>query len=217
MVSPRSQQIRFGQLKGLVKEPCTITSVSPLLVTWRGQTNVPGVQASGSVYALGPALAFYQSPGAPLIIPLGDASGGGSPGVDPTARSMAAAAQTDATTALAAFNRPRTAVLLTAASGTGSFTVPEAFRLVSIAASSLTGTPRIRLYRSSADRSADASRVVGGAPPSNGSLIAEFRWTAAELVMTSGFIVSLLAGGSTVFYNVTDGVASFTLVYVRED
>jgi hypothetical protein len=51
--------------------PCTVTQLSPLLVTLLGGTNIPAVKIAGATYALGAANALVTSPGKPLILPIG--------------------------------------------------------------------------------------------------------------------------------------------------
>ena len=51
--------------------PCTVTQVSPLLVTLLGGTNIPGVKIAGATYTLGAANALVTSPGKPIILPIG--------------------------------------------------------------------------------------------------------------------------------------------------
>lgn len=52
--------------------PCTVTSVSPLLVSIFGATGIPAVAVAGAVYTVGaPASALYSSPGKPIILPIG--------------------------------------------------------------------------------------------------------------------------------------------------
>ena len=140
----------------------------------------------------------------------GGGGGGGGTAIDATARALANQALTD-------LDRPRTTITLTAATGTGTFTAPEAFRIVSITTSALTGMPRLRLYRSSADRTADSARPYTTAAPTDGSVLAEIRWTTAGLTWAPGYISSLIAGSTTVYYNIDAGTATFDIIYVRED
>ncbi|MGH1547981.1 hypothetical protein ACRAWB_01900 [Leifsonia poae] len=53
--------------------PCTVTQVSPLLVTVEGGTDVPGVSIAGATYSLGPANALMVDGRAskPIILPIG--------------------------------------------------------------------------------------------------------------------------------------------------
>ncbi len=51
--------------------PCTVTQVSPLLVTLLGGTNLPGVKIAGATYALGAANALVIPSGKPIILPIG--------------------------------------------------------------------------------------------------------------------------------------------------
>jgi hypothetical protein len=51
--------------------PCTITSVSPLLVTMQGTPNIPGVRIPGVTYSLGAANALQPKVGQPTILPIG--------------------------------------------------------------------------------------------------------------------------------------------------
>lgn len=142
----------------------------------------------------------------PWIIKLTDGGNAGSSGI--TARVVALEAIT---------SRPRTTIAVAGATGNGTMTTPEAFRIVSIQAAAITSSPRIRFYRTAAARTADAARPYTTDPPTNGSLIAEFRWTAAGVVWTSGFITSLVAGSNTLYYAVDGGTADITMIYVRED
>lgn len=51
---------------------CTITQVTPLLVTFDGVTSVPGDKVAGLAYTLdGRCRALMDSPNKPLIIPIG--------------------------------------------------------------------------------------------------------------------------------------------------
>ena len=51
--------------------PCTVTQVSPLLVTLLGGDAIPGVSIAGATYSLGAANALLTSPGKPIILPIG--------------------------------------------------------------------------------------------------------------------------------------------------
>lgn len=51
--------------------PCTVSQLSPLLVSLLGQDGVPGVSIAGATYSLGAANALLTSPGQPIIIPIG--------------------------------------------------------------------------------------------------------------------------------------------------
>lgn len=48
---------------------CVITSVTPLEVDLNGAT-VPGVKITGVTYSLGPAVALWSPPSAPVILPI---------------------------------------------------------------------------------------------------------------------------------------------------
>ena len=51
--------------------PCTVTQVSPLLVSMLGGSNIPAVSIAGATYSLGAANALCVSPGKPIILPIG--------------------------------------------------------------------------------------------------------------------------------------------------
>lgn len=144
------------------------------------------------------------------VTPARTGSGGGSGTVDSTARSMAQQALDD-------LDRPRTSIVVLGATGSGTMTIPEAFRIVHIQASNLTSTPRIRFYRSSADRTADSARPYTTARPADGSVIDEYRWTTAATFWSIGYISSLISGSTTLYYAVDGGTADITLTYIRED
>ncbi|WP_213816219.1 hypothetical protein [Glaciihabitans sp. dw_435] len=56
----------FAQLK-----LCTVTQLTPILVALDGTDDLKGVSIPGAFYTLGPALAIWQPPALPLIIPIG--------------------------------------------------------------------------------------------------------------------------------------------------
>lgn len=51
--------------------PCTVTQVSPLVVSLLGATSIPAVSIAGATYSLGAANALLTSPGKPIILPIG--------------------------------------------------------------------------------------------------------------------------------------------------
>lgn len=52
--------------------PCTVTQVSPLLVSIQGGDNIPGVSIAGATYTVNAAAnALMTSPGKPIILPIG--------------------------------------------------------------------------------------------------------------------------------------------------
>lgn len=64
----------LAQFDGQRLVPCTITQVSPLLVSMNGAANIPGERITGCDYAISStanAFAFLNSPGKPLILPIG--------------------------------------------------------------------------------------------------------------------------------------------------
>ncbi len=58
MPNPTATTLRQQQPAGAEIDTCTVTSVSPLRITWRGATDVP---ATGSGIALGPAMVVSSS------------------------------------------------------------------------------------------------------------------------------------------------------------
>lgn len=104
---------------------------------------------------------------------------------------------------------------LTAVSGSGTFPVASsAFRLISMVSD---GAARIRLYRSDADRTADAARPYDEAPDVQGVVLAEFRWTAPGTYWGTGYISSLAAGETTVYYLVDGGPVTLGLTWIGAD
>lgn len=97
--------------------------------------------------------------------------------------------------------------------GDGVTAFADAFRFVKITSSAAC---RIRFYRSSADRTADAGRAYTTAAPTDGSLLAEFRWEAPATFWTSGFVTNLAQGQNTVYWRVDDGTANITIEWIRE-
>jgi len=51
--------------------PCTVTQVSPLLITLNGAPNIPAVKIAGVTYTLGQANALLCPPNQPIILPIG--------------------------------------------------------------------------------------------------------------------------------------------------
>lgn len=51
--------------------PCTVTQVSPLLITILGEPNVPAVKVAGGTYTLAAANALIVASGKPIVLPLG--------------------------------------------------------------------------------------------------------------------------------------------------
>ena len=52
--------------------PCTVTQVSPLLVSILGGDNIPAVSIAGAVYTVNAAAnALMTNPGKPIILPIG--------------------------------------------------------------------------------------------------------------------------------------------------
>lgn len=109
----------------------------------------------------------------------------------------------------------RQTTTLSAVSGNGTFPITaSAFRLINMTSA---GAGRIRLYRSSADRTADASRPYDEAPAVQGIVLAEFRWEAAGTYWATGFVSSLAAGDTTVYYRVDDGPATIDITWIGAD
>ena len=102
---------------------------------------------------------------------------------------------------------------LTNVTGDGSSTMADAFRIVKITASTAC---RIRFYRSINDRTADSGRAHTTAPPTDGTLLAEFRWESPATFWTSGFTLNLDAGQNTVYWRVDDGTATIDIEWIRE-
>ena len=183
---------RFAGVQGLRIEPCKVTSISPLTVTIGGATGVLGVPV-GVVYTVGTvnnALALSTGKSKPLIFPIGFGSSGGG-----------GTSYTRATATIAS-------------GGTGTLTLHQSFRVLWAQSS---GAGRLRLYRSSADRTADASRPPGFPPSNAGLVLAEFRWTAAGLWWSTGLVNNLAAAGTTVYYNVTEGAPSIDICWIGAD
>lgn len=51
--------------------PCVVTSLSPLLVTVLGGSNVRAVPVPGLTYSLAPAVCFVAPGVAPVVLPIG--------------------------------------------------------------------------------------------------------------------------------------------------
>jgi hypothetical protein len=51
--------------------PCTVTQVTPLLITVLGATDVPAVKVAGASYSLGAANALFVSGASPIVLPIG--------------------------------------------------------------------------------------------------------------------------------------------------
>lgn len=62
--------LALGQERPLSAYPCTVTSVSPLVVDLLG-VSTPAVKIAGLTYSTGPAIALVSSPGTPIILPIG--------------------------------------------------------------------------------------------------------------------------------------------------
>jgi len=102
---------------------------------------------------------------------------------------------------------------LTSATGDGSSAFADAFRIIKITASAAC---RIRFYRSSANRTSDMGRAYTTVPPTDGTLLAEFRWESPATFWTSGFTSNLDAGQNTVYWRIDDGTATVTIEWVKE-
>jgi hypothetical protein len=50
--------------------PCTVTTVTPLLVTILGQPGVSAVKINGATYTTGPANALLPQVGQPIVLPI---------------------------------------------------------------------------------------------------------------------------------------------------
>lgn len=71
MPSPLVRAIRDKTPPTPQMVPCTVTQLTPLLITLNGTANLPAVLIPGAFYSLGPAIALWQPPGVPLVIPIG--------------------------------------------------------------------------------------------------------------------------------------------------
>lgn len=96
----------------------------------------------------------------------------------------------------------------------GVLEMAPAFRVISMTSDS---ADRLRLYRSEADRDADASRPYSTPPSVVGGVLAEFRWTSAEEFYSSGFIATLANVSDTTVYWLRDNAASIiNIQWIRE-
>lgn len=69
---PSAKKLLEMQGRPVSLVPCTVTQVSPLLVSMLGASNLPGVSIPGAIYTVGdPANALLASPGKPIILPIG--------------------------------------------------------------------------------------------------------------------------------------------------
>jgi hypothetical protein len=50
--------------------PCTVTQLSPLLISLLGQVDVPAVKIAGADYSLGAANCLVASPSKPIVLPI---------------------------------------------------------------------------------------------------------------------------------------------------
>lgn len=67
-----TKQLLEQQAKPVYLVPCTITSVSPLVVSLLGATGIPAVSIPGATYTVNAAAnALLTSPGKPIILPIG--------------------------------------------------------------------------------------------------------------------------------------------------
>ena len=71
-MQPAAKKLLEMQGRPVTLAPCTVTQVSPLVVTLLGATGIPGVSIPGAIYTVGdPANALLASPGKPIILPIG--------------------------------------------------------------------------------------------------------------------------------------------------
>jgi hypothetical protein len=70
-VLPLARTILQAQGRPVTIAPCTVTQITPLLVTVNGGTNIPAVKIAGATYALGQANALLCPPNQPIILPIG--------------------------------------------------------------------------------------------------------------------------------------------------
>ena len=66
-----AQTILQNQGRPVSIVPCTVTQVSPLLVTINGGMGIPAVKIAGATYTLGQANALLSPPNQPIILPIG--------------------------------------------------------------------------------------------------------------------------------------------------
>jgi hypothetical protein len=69
MTSPLAKSLLEQQGDPCFIVPCTVTQVTPLLITLLGQTNVPAVKVIGATYTLNAAVAVVTKAGQPIVLP----------------------------------------------------------------------------------------------------------------------------------------------------
>ncbi len=70
MPNPLSKALLEQQGSPVYLVPCTVTQVTPLLITLLGATNVPAVKIAGGTYTLAAANALVTKAGQPIVLPL---------------------------------------------------------------------------------------------------------------------------------------------------
>lgn len=157
----------------------TVSSVSPLRVTPDGPSGEVPVSPDvyGAVPGLGDRVLVLRSGSRLTVLPAGGSGGGGGSALE------------------------RVAVPLVGASGNTSVDVgADEFSLVSVQAS---GATRVRAYRSTADRSADAIRPLGVRPPVQGRVLFEFNFQGANTYHSTGYKCFLPASTTTLYLAVS--------------
>jgi hypothetical protein len=71
MPNPFSRVLLEQQGSPVSLVPCTVTQVTPLLVTVLGATGVSAVKVAGATYSLGAANALFVSGASPIVLPIG--------------------------------------------------------------------------------------------------------------------------------------------------
>jgi hypothetical protein len=106
----------------------------------------------------------------------------------------------------------RQTINLVGANGDGTVMMSQGFSIVKVTASAAC---RLRLYRSAADRTADAGRDDSTPAPIQGIVLGEFVWPfAGTTYWTTGYVARLEAGDSTVYYRIDGGPVDITIVWI---
>lgn len=69
MTSPLAKALLEQQGTPVYIVPCTVTQVTPLLITLLGTTSVPAVKVIGATYSLNAAVALVSKSGQPIVLP----------------------------------------------------------------------------------------------------------------------------------------------------
>lgn len=107
----------------------------------------------------------------------------------------------------------RQTISLSAVTGEGTITAASDFRIIWLQAS---GACRVRFYRTAADRSADQTRPSTAPPQIGGVVLGEFRWEGPAKYWTTGYVISLEPGDTTVYYRIDDGTVDLNICWLSE-